>query len=153
MNWKQIILSISISLLSIGGWAQPQDNGHHGKSDKIKAMKVAYITSKLDLTTSEAEKFWPIYNEMMTKMHRLQLSRRKMMKESHNKEYSDAEINDMIKRNFEIEQEILDLKMEYDIKFKKVLPIQKVGKLYLAEHEFRKELVRKMRHSSKNGHH
>lgn len=37
----------------------------HGQDDKrsqIQAMKTAYITEELELTTSEAEKFWPVYN-------------------------------------------------------------------------------------------
>jgi hypothetical protein len=32
------------------------------KREQIKAMKVAFITTELDLNSSEAEKFWPIYN-------------------------------------------------------------------------------------------
>ena len=30
--------------------------------DKIKALKVSYLTEQLSLTSEEAEKFWPIYN-------------------------------------------------------------------------------------------
>jgi Spy/CpxP family protein refolding chaperone len=32
------------------------------KKEKIKALKVAYITEELNLTSEEAQKFWPIYN-------------------------------------------------------------------------------------------
>ena len=32
------------------------------KRDQIKAMKVAFLTSELNLTSDEAEKFWPVYN-------------------------------------------------------------------------------------------
>ena len=31
--------------------------------EKIKALKVAHITNELDLTSKEAQQFWPIYNE------------------------------------------------------------------------------------------
>jgi hypothetical protein len=30
--------------------------------EKIKSLKVAYITERLNLTSSEAQSFWPIYN-------------------------------------------------------------------------------------------
>ena len=30
--------------------------------EKIKTLKIAHITEQLDLSKSEAEKFWPIYN-------------------------------------------------------------------------------------------
>ena len=33
-----------------------------GSKEKIKTLKIAYITDRLNLTPNEAEKFWPIYN-------------------------------------------------------------------------------------------
>ena len=35
---------------------------HKPDREKIKTLKVAFITDELDLSSSEAEKFWPIYN-------------------------------------------------------------------------------------------
>ena len=42
----------------------------HGQSDKmkekreqIKSMKVGFLTTELELSSTEAEKFWPIYNK------------------------------------------------------------------------------------------
>ena len=32
--------------------------------DRMMAEKVAYLTSAMDLTPAEAEKFWPVYNDM-----------------------------------------------------------------------------------------
>ena len=31
--------------------------------EKIKAEKVAYLTDYMDLTSAEAQKFWPVYNQ------------------------------------------------------------------------------------------
>ena len=36
--------------------------GQEDKRSQIQAMKTAYITEELDLSTDEAEKFWPVYN-------------------------------------------------------------------------------------------
>ena len=33
-----------------------------GMKDKIRTLKVEFITEKLNLSSVEAEKFWPIYN-------------------------------------------------------------------------------------------
>ena len=30
--------------------------------ERIKALKTAHITNELNLTSDEAEKFWPVYN-------------------------------------------------------------------------------------------
>ena len=39
--------------------------------EKIKAFKTAFITEKLDLSQTEAQKFWPIYNEFEKKLENL----------------------------------------------------------------------------------
>ena len=39
-----------------------QHTGRKGMKDKIRALKVEFITEKLDLSSGEAESFWPIYN-------------------------------------------------------------------------------------------
>ena len=41
------------------------------KREKVKALKVAYITEQLELTTDEAQKFWPIYNAFDEKQSEL----------------------------------------------------------------------------------
>mgnify|MGYP005615414997 CR=1 FL=1 len=44
---------------------------HREKREKVKALKVAYITEQLELTSDEAEKFWPIYNTFEDKQSEL----------------------------------------------------------------------------------
>ena len=41
------------------------------KREKVKALKVAYITEQLELTTEEAQKFWPLYNAFDDKQSEL----------------------------------------------------------------------------------
>jgi len=36
------------------------------RKDKIETMHIAYLSEKLNLTSGEAEKFWPVYNEYKT---------------------------------------------------------------------------------------
>ena len=115
------------------------------KREKIEAMKVEYITSQLSLTSTEAQQFWPVYNEFMDQIHKLERDRRKSMKKTEMNELSDSEINALIQREFSLEQQILDLRIAYDKRFKEVLSIQKVGMLYKAEHTFRRELLKKMK--------
>ncbi len=146
MKAIQSVLLIWGLTISTMAWAQPPDQGPGPKqSEKIKAMKVEFITSKLELTPTEAEKFWPVYNEFIDKIHALEKNRRKTMRMNEGEELSDAQVNTLINLNFDTDQSIIDLKREYDVKFKKILSIQKVGKLYAAEDQFRRELLRKMK--------
>ena len=43
----------------------------HNKHERIKALKVSFITEKLELSATEAEKFWPIYNTYDSQIHDL----------------------------------------------------------------------------------
>ncbi len=67
---KKIILFILLSFLVVGvTMAQPPERpmGPHGKGprpskENVEALKVAFITRHLNLTSEEAQKFWPAYN-------------------------------------------------------------------------------------------
>ena len=63
---KKILLFIAV-FIGIMTTAIAQDNpqGGNGKNDgsRIEALKIAYLTKKLNLSTEEAQKFWPIYNK------------------------------------------------------------------------------------------
>ena len=39
--------------------------------DRIRALKVAFITDKLKLTPEESEKFWPVYNQYEAEQKRI----------------------------------------------------------------------------------
>jgi hypothetical protein len=120
------------------------------KREKIEAFKRTYITMKLDLSTTEAETFWPVYNEFDDARHELVKSAPKPFSEGKTpSDYTDEELEEILNQIFEHEQSILDLKIEYSNKFKEVLPLEKVVQLDTIEAEFRKEIVEKF--SAKRG--
>lgn len=139
------IATLFIALLSLSVQAQKSDRN----DDKFRTHKVAFITTRLELTVEESEKFWPIFNEMETKMHQL----RKERKQNFHHDWeslSDAELIKKMQNHFDLEQKELDLKIEYHEKFLAVLGPKKLAKLYKAEHEFRRELLHQLR-SEKEG--
>jgi Spy/CpxP family protein refolding chaperone len=81
------------------------------KNEKIKSLKIAHITKTLDLTTSEAEKFWPIYNTFENKQIVLRTSKMKKMRRDLKIEslenISDAEANTLLTQMDDLEDESL----------------------------------------------
>ena len=56
---KKIIIYIPVFLFcSLSIFAQKKRESR----EKIRTLKIAYVTEKLNLTENEAQKFWPIYN-------------------------------------------------------------------------------------------
>ena len=66
--FKKAICLVLVLVATSLAFGQNSKGDRKAHKEKIKAMKVSYITEKLNLTSEEAEKFWPIYNEYDAKM-------------------------------------------------------------------------------------
>ena len=149
---KQILTTATLVLaIAASTFAQPEK-----KKEEIKAMKIGFITKELNLTSEEAQKFWPVYNDFQDKMEKLHKERKEMHKAAKGKggidSISNAEVEKMVDKEMLLQEKELQLKKEFHVKVKTVLPIKKVAKLYRAEHEFRKQILKKMKeHNGKHG--
>ena len=125
-----------VSFLSLGAFAQP-GNGMTKKEQK-EAQRIAFLTEKLALTPAEAEKFWPVYREY--KKAQVDLRKNDKPKKPGGKvaEMTDEELEKLLDDMITFKQKELDLKKKYHEKFKTILPIKKVAKLYHAEEQFKK---------------
>ena len=134
---KNMTLALLILGTSLGSIAQ--EKGKEVKRENKKAEKIAFISTKLELTAAEAEKFWPVYNaseaefKLLKKEHKAAMGEKKKISEM-----SDNEVEKLLDTGLEIQQKELDIRKKYLVKFKEVLPIKKVAKLTRLEHEFRK---------------
>ncbi len=93
------------------------------RKNNIEAIQIAYLTRELSLSSDEAQKFWPIYNEYRDELLAVR------------KEVRDDEIM--------FEEKVVNIRKKYKTDFKKVLVTdQRVNQVFLAEKSFR-ELLRK----------
>ena len=135
---KRIVL-ISI-MIGLALFAKAQ-NG-----ERIEAMKIGFITERLDLTSEEAKVFWPVYNKFTDEMKKLRLTTKGKITEemADMTSLSDAEadkiLNDMV--NFKLNE--AELIKRYAQEFKKVLPVKKVVLLFKAENDFKRELLKRL---------
>ena len=117
------------------------------KADKVEAMKVGFITNKLELSAKEAQTFWPLYNEYNSKLEKLRKTKKSDFDDLKNKSenLTDKELETFINEVFASKQKELDLQKEYYEKYAKVLSVKKVAMLYQAENQFKRELLRKIK--------
>jgi len=113
---------------------------HRERHEQIEAIKVAFITKKLDLTTDEAQKFWPVYNNYQKELMVLMKKRRE------DRQNSDIAPNDKINADLAYESNMLDLKKKYKKFYFKAIPAEKILLLYQAEREFREHLIKQLNH-------
>jgi hypothetical protein len=148
-----IVLSGLLVMLNVVVNAQDKDS-HEERMEKYRAEKVSFLTTRLDLTPSEAEKFWPVYNQMDKERWDAQKMRRNLENKVSEAEESLSD-NEIIKLTREYAgslQQEGTLMTNYNEKLLKVLPPKKVLKLYKAENEFRMNMIRKYRdHKGEKG--
>lgn len=116
--------------------------------ERIESQKIAFITKELSLTSAEAQQFWPIYNEFSDKNEELIKSMGKKNIENRLidvNEITDKEALEIADEQIILAQKLLDLRKKYHLEFKKVLPPKKLLKLYIAEKEFKKLLLKEIR--------
>ena len=149
MRTKNYILISLITLFSLQLSAQ-EGRMKRPDQDKIKAFKIAYITDKLDLTAEEAQQFWPIYNEHEKKMEELRKQENAAIKK-YIKERSDIvniseeqarEIVTSVRKIEKLKEEQSERTFN---KMKRILPYKKILKLQVAEREFKRNLLRKLK--------
>ena len=142
-NMRIIITIVSLlSFLQLN--AQPDGRRDF---DKFKALKISFMTEKLELTPSEAEKFWPIYNELDKKRFDLHKKKRDLEKKliDENTTLNDGELNRINNLLINSFKEEYDLSKEYNEKFMQVLPIKKVVLINIVENDFRFNMIKEYR--------
>ena len=122
---KQFLLIISFLGLGLGVFAQDEQPKNDG--GRIEALKIAFITKKLNLSTDEAQKFWPIYNKYMDELR---------------KAHQDARANKEpeIKR----EEKLLSIRKRYNDEFGKAISTDKVNSFFRVEKEFNGVIQKEM---------
>ena len=141
------IFTVILLLLSISFSAQGKKMLQ--KKEQIYSLKVAFITSKLSLTSTEAERFWPVYNSFEDKQFDLKRQKsisynKKMDEESLNK-ISDKEALIILTQMEASEDELFQLRKKLIINLKSVISPVKIIKLKKAEEDFNKKLLQQYR--------
>jgi Spy/CpxP family protein refolding chaperone len=151
---KNILFLIALFLMSFFANAQ-KSTPKKPREEKIKALKIAFITNELNLTSNEAQKFWPVYNKFDEALHQLERVEKQRMRSNIKgaggiENISEKEAKKLIKKIADLEKQIYETKIAYDSELAKVLTYKKILKLKTAEREFIKNLMKKYRRRKPN---
>jgi len=116
--------------------------------EKIKSLKVAFITEKLDLSSVEAQTFWPIYNDYQEKRAALRKKERTEVK-SKVKEVNQLSENEavaLLEKHINLKNEKEALHKAFIKSVNKKISAKKTLLLLRAEEEFKRQLIKQYRH-------
>ena len=116
----------------------------HFSPEEFQAKQKAYITEKADLTTQEAEAFFPLFFELQKKKFELERNVRKDFKKERNEKMTEEECRNFVYKMADTKIEIAKLEREYTEKYLKVLPPCKLRRVQHAEGSFQRDLMKKM---------
>ncbi len=139
---KKIILLLMFFTSIFSLQAQDRDDRKEHR-ERIKALKVAYITQELSMDPQLAQKFWPIYNNYESK--KLELHRREHINLDNTGSISEAKAEEMLKEYLDVEKEEYLIKKELFQDLKKILTAREIIKLHKLESDFNKKLIKEYR--------
>ena len=140
-------LMIMLFLATLGMNAQDR------KFEEIKAHKTAFITDRVNLTSTQAEKFWPIYNkheqEVMA-LRKTQLEGFKSLRNKNVDDLSEAKAKAMLLKHGQVKAQLTKKMVQLISLLEGVITPQQNIKLLMAEEDFKKRLLKRFRGRNQN---
>ena len=117
--------------------------------EKLNNYKIGFFTKKLNLTSGEAEKFWPVYNEYQGQKNLVQMEKMKLNRNFNQNESSltDKQMEDMGDKYVDCLVQETNLAVAFHKKLKEVLPPVKIILYYQAENQYKVQLLNELQNA------
>ncbi|MDO4229948.1 MAG: hypothetical protein Q4C98_09045 [Capnocytophaga sp.] len=135
---KSFYIFILFLSLNFSVFAQKEDN-----YERIRTLKIGYITEKISLTSDEAKNFWPVYEKYNKILHDLHTEAKMCRKNGCSKKetLTEKEALEILKKDTELGDKIWQTNKEKDKELLKVISAQKLLLLKNAEKDFYSKLM------------
>ena len=141
----------ALAIFAVGAFAQgnqgpqpPRRGGDNGWRERVRSEKVAFLTQEIDLTESEAQVFWPIYNEIQKAQRESFEATQKAymaMEKGVQEKKSGKEMEKLVHAYIDAKDKNDGIETKYMNKLLKALPAEKVARYYVAEEKFRHQQI------------
>lgn len=153
-HMNKILVILTILAMSISAYAQPQggrppqrfgaDNSQRREfsPDEYHKRMREFITCQAKLTPQEADKFFPLFFEMLDKQHKLMEKQHAMiMKGKKDFNFTEADCEKILLLSTEMEVESKKIEQSYYKKFHNVLSWKKVLGVRMSYERFKREAL------------
>lgn len=138
---KKLLLILLICASSISFAQEGREGG------RIDAMRIAFITERLELTPAEAEKFWPVYNAYRSREKEIRKSKYLTVRGIANSNLSEKEAVTALAEIEKGETDLHENRRTFISKLKQIIPAVKILKLKKAEDDFNRQLLKRYRNN------
>lgn len=151
---KRIAIIAASLLICVAGYAQNEAKCKEDWKQKMMSEKIAFLTMELNLTPEEAQMFWPVYNlenKEADKAIGNTISCYRALAKAIEEGKAEGEISKLLDDYLKAQEGQKNVSSKAAAQYKKVLPVEKVAKLYIAEEKFRRQHIRRL-HGGHDGH-
>ena len=144
---KRIAIIAASLLICVAGYAQNEAKCKEDWKQKMMSEKIAFLTMELNLTPEEAQVFWPVYNlenKEADKAMGNTISCYRALAKALEEGKAEGEISKLLEDYLKAQEEQKNVASKAAAQYKKVLPVEKVAKLYIAEEKFRRQHIRRL---------
>lgn len=141
---KSIITYLYLFLISFSQFAQPNEK----REEKIRNLRIAFLSTKLDLTTEEAQKFWPLFNKFDDKHTEFFKQKKQMMqalRKSENENISEKELQNLLNNSEDVENKLQENRKIFIKSLQGIIPTQKIILLRKLEEDFKQKLLQQFK--------
>ena len=147
-----LLLSLSIAALAFG---QPQNQKKQGPGkpdfERIRAERVAFITSEVGLTAAEAEKFWPVYNKIDEEQRALRKAENQAAKALKKAIAEGQDTEALLDEYLKAKEANVNLHIRAADQYKMILPPEKVAKFFTCDEQFLRRQLGKLQGPGNKG--
>ena len=140
------LLLIILFLFSIHSFSQTKDKE---KREKIRSLKVGFLTTELSLTPDESSVFWPLYNAFDNKQNEIRSKKTKSLIDRMDDEafakMSEKEAFALLAQSESYDEDLFQNRRKFISSLKGVISPIKIIKLKKAEDNFNKKLLQQYR--------
>lgn len=121
------------------------------RTEEFESHHIAFLSQKIGFTPNQAQKFWPLYNEMKAEQRILKKERtrlRRAMAQAKSNEDDEA-LRRSMRGYIGLKKKEAEIQAKFHAKLEQVLPINVIFNYYRAEEKWKAELLRRMRQQNR----
>jgi len=136
---KKLFIGLFLVFFGTNLFAQGANDYLEVSRDVIKTEKKAAIAGAMQLTDTESQVFWPLYNEYNEKMYVINTELFNAIKDfaKHYETMTDEKALELWANAEKVESELFKLKKTYFKKFLKIMPPTKTVRYFQAENKIK----------------
>ena len=142
-----VLLAFSVSAFGQGNVQGNMGDFAKQWQERLESEKIAFLTNEMSLTPKEAQAFWPVYNQAQKEQRNAIENSMKTYMEL-DKALRDGktgkEVNDLLDR-YTKAIDAQNSASKYVKEYLKILPAEKVAKLFIGEEKFRQSQIQRLR--------